>query len=77
MEVRCTDRPGLLSGIANVLLAHKVRLHDARIATFGEQVEDSFLLSDYADAALNKNACLSLQQALQEALDSALRNNGD
>lgn len=74
MEVRCTDRPGLLSSIANVLLAHKVRLHDARIATFGEQVEDSFLLSDYADKQLNSSTCEALQQNLQQALDTPLRD---
>ncbi len=72
MEVKCTDRPGLLSSIANVLLAHKVRLHDARISTFGEQVEDSFLLSDYADKALDNATCRLLQEALQQALDTPL-----
>ncbi len=72
MEVRCTDRPGLLSCIASVLLKHKVRLHDARIATFGEHVEDSFLLSDYANKALSKEACASLQATLQQALDAPL-----
>ncbi len=70
MEVVCTDRPGLLSSIAQVLLQQKVRLHDARIATFGEQVEDTFKLSDYANQPLDATRCAALQQALQQALDT-------
>ena len=32
---------------------HRLRVHDARIATFGERVEDFFLLSDEHDHALD------------------------
>ena len=31
---------GLLANVAHVLRAHGVRVHDARVATFGERVED-------------------------------------
>jgi [protein-PII] uridylyltransferase len=47
-----TDRPGLLADIARVLREHGLRVHDARIATFGERAEDLFLISDERDAAL-------------------------
>ena len=47
-----TDRPGLLADVAQVLRGHGIRVHDARIATFGERVEDFFLLSDQNDRAL-------------------------
>ncbi len=47
-----TDRPGLLADVAQVLRGHRLRVHDARIATFGERVEDIFLLSDHDNRAL-------------------------
>jgi [protein-PII] uridylyltransferase len=47
-----TDRPGLLADIARVLREQRLRVHDARIATFGERAEDLFLISDEADRAL-------------------------
>ena len=39
------DRPGLLFDIAEVLASHGIRLHTAKIATLGERVEDTFLLT--------------------------------
>ena len=48
-----TDRPGLLAAVAQVMLGEDVRVHDARIATFGERVEDFFQLTDRADAPLD------------------------
>ncbi len=41
-----TDRPGLLAAVAQVMLQTEVRVHDARIATFGERAEDFFQLTD-------------------------------
>jgi [protein-PII] uridylyltransferase len=61
----CSDRPGLLVAIAQAFLDVGVRVHDARIATFGDQVEDFFELSDRNDAPLDG--------ALQEALRGALQ----
>jgi [protein-PII] uridylyltransferase len=46
MSLLCNDRPGLLAIVADVLRAQRIRVHDARIATFGERVEDVFLISD-------------------------------
>ncbi|MDT8450855.1 MAG: [protein-PII] uridylyltransferase, partial [Wenzhouxiangellaceae bacterium] len=45
LEITTTDRPGLLSAIAESLLGAGIRLHDARIATFGQRVEDVFVIS--------------------------------
>jgi [protein-PII] uridylyltransferase len=64
----CSDRPGLLVSIAQAFLDAGVRVHDARIATFGDQVEDFFELSDRHDAPLDA----SLQTALREALQRRL-----
>ncbi len=47
-----TDRPGLLADVARILREHRLRVHDARIATFGERAEDLFLISDEGDRAL-------------------------
>jgi [protein-PII] uridylyltransferase len=47
------DRPGLLAAVAQVMLQVEVRVHDARIATFGERVEDFFQLTDRNNAPLD------------------------
>jgi [protein-PII] uridylyltransferase len=44
-----TDRPGLLAQVALAMREARVRVHDARIATFGERVEDFFEISDEDD----------------------------
>ncbi len=49
----CTDRPGLLAAVAQALAEAEVRVHDARIATFGERVEDFFQLTDRGNASLS------------------------
>jgi [protein-PII] uridylyltransferase len=64
MTLIAGDRPGLLAGVALVLRDQGLRVHDARIATFGERVEDFFVISDANDRALDETA----QQALREAL---------
>ena len=64
----CSDRPGLLVAIAQAFLDTGVRVHDARIATFGDQVEDFFELSDRHDAPLDAG----LQERLREALQRRL-----
>ena len=60
----CSDRPGLLATVAQTLRECRVRVHDARIATFGERVEDFFLLSDEYNRALNASACAALRDLL-------------
>jgi [protein-PII] uridylyltransferase len=70
MSLVCADRPGLLADIGYVLLQRKVRVHDARIATFGERAEDIFVLSDRDNHALSDPAVLhGLQAALLDYLE--------
>ncbi|QOC21757.1 [protein-PII] uridylyltransferase [Wenzhouxiangella sp. AB-CW3] len=69
LEIAATDRPGLLSAIAEALVACGARLHDARIATFGQRVEDMFTISDADGAALNNEACQTLEKELRQRLD--------
>jgi [protein-PII] uridylyltransferase len=45
MSVTAADRPGLLYGIARILSQHGVNIRSAKIATLGERVEDTFLIS--------------------------------
>jgi [protein-PII] uridylyltransferase len=46
MEVVATDRPGVLAQIATAMSFCGVRLQNAKIATFGERVEDIFYITD-------------------------------
>ena len=72
MSLICTDRPGLLADVTHVLRQQRVRVHDARIATFGERAEDLFLIADSDDRPLNELQCEDLRIALRAALDAAV-----
>ena len=63
-----TDRPGLLSDVAQVLRAQRINVHDARIATFGERAEDQFQITDHDGQPLSDE---DAQEALREALRGA------
>lgn len=65
----CTDRPGLLADVAHVLRGQRLRVHDARIATFGERVEDVFRLSCADGQPLDAHGQQALRQALLTTLD--------
>ena len=60
----CSDRPGLLAAVAQTLRERGVRVHDARIATFGERVEDFFLITDSENRPLSATDCDALREAL-------------
>jgi [protein-PII] uridylyltransferase len=62
-----TDRPGILAAVAQVMLSTEVRVHDARIATFGERVEDFFQLTDRHNAPL---AVVQQEQLLHALMSS-------
>jgi [protein-PII] uridylyltransferase len=70
MDVMCADRPGLLSKISSLMVNCGIRIHDARIATLGDRVEDAFIISDQHDAPLSRELRTELKQALIESLDS-------
>ncbi len=69
MEIECTDRPGLLSQLAAAMVGCGVRIHDAMIATFGDRVEDVFLVTDRDDRPLPPE----LQQQLTAAIEVRLQ----
>jgi [protein-PII] uridylyltransferase len=65
LSVTAADRSGLLYAIALVLARHGVALSSAKIATLGERVEDTFLISG---VELGKTA--TLVRIEQELLDT-------
>lgn len=70
MALVCSDRPGLLALVAQVLRDERIRVHGARIATFGERAEDFFVLSDEENQALDGDTIARISTALRERLDS-------
>ena len=76
LSLVCTDRPGLLAEIAQVIRRHRLRVHDARIATFGERVEDFFLLSDENDHAVQDVELLATLRAALVACVEGETNHG-
>lgn len=70
LELVAPDRPGLLAQLAQVLRSERLRVHDARIATFGERAEDVFHLSDEADQPLTGHQRQSLREALRARLET-------
>ena len=68
LSVSAADRPGLLYTVAMTLAAHEANLHTAKIATLGERVEDTFLISggDLDDTASR----IRLESELLERLKS-------
>ena len=45
LSIIAADRPGLLLTVASTLDEHNINVHTAKIATLGERVEDTFLIS--------------------------------
>ncbi len=72
LSLVCTDRPGLLADVTQAIRGQNLRVHDARIATFGERAEDVFQVTqthtDGRDGALDQTQ----QQALRDALLACL-----
>jgi len=69
MHLSCNDQPGLLSRVAAAIHDRGVQVHGARIATFGEKVEDTFLLSDKAQRPLSADAMDALRANICKFLE--------
>jgi [protein-PII] uridylyltransferase len=76
VAIVCADRPGLLAAVAQLFRERRIRVHDARIATFGERVEDFFLISDEHDMRLDDAACADLRNTLIDRLDVQREHHG-
>jgi [protein-PII] uridylyltransferase len=69
MEVTGTDRPGFLYRVALALHLCGVRLQNAKIATFGERVEDIFFITTLDDRPILEDLKLEcLENTVAEAL---------
>ena len=64
LEIVAADRPGLLAKIAFIFLQLGIDLHNAKINTLGNRAEDSFLVSDKQQQALNAAQINALHDAL-------------
>jgi [protein-PII] uridylyltransferase len=71
MEVIAGDRPGLLSVIGWALADCKVRLQNAKIATFGERAEDVFFLTDAGNRPLAPHSFAAIGERVAAAIDAA------
>ncbi|MCH9692848.1 MAG: [protein-PII] uridylyltransferase [Gammaproteobacteria bacterium] len=71
LEITCADRPGLLARIARLFITHKLRLHNAKISTLGERVEDIFHITDSEDRPiLDETIAIELERAICQELDA-------
>ncbi|WP_226648410.1 [protein-PII] uridylyltransferase [Microbulbifer variabilis] len=70
LEITSADRPGLLALIARTFVTHDLRLHNAKISTLGERVEDIFHITDAEGRTLcNAETNRELEQAICRELD--------
>jgi [protein-PII] uridylyltransferase len=72
LSLVCTDRPGLLADVTQVLREQSLSVHDARIATFGERAEDVFQITHTDAEGRRLPLADTQQQALREALLACL-----
>lgn len=69
MRLKTTDRPGILSQVGQVFRENNIRLHNARVATYGERVEDAFYITTPDKKQIKDSAALeNLKQLIIEAL---------
>ena len=70
MEVIAADRPGLLARIGWALADARVRIRNAKIATFGERAEDVFYVTDEYNQPLTEARVGEVYRGVHAALDS-------
>ena len=70
IEVITADRPGLLARVGRVFLEHEILLHQAKIATLGERVDDVFFITDLQHQPITAADRLQrLADAIRSVLD--------
>ena len=68
LTITTNDRPGLLSQIAQVFYQLGIELHNAKINTLGNRVEDMFIVSARQGAHLDEGLIAELNQQLSTLL---------
>ncbi len=61
-----SDRSGLLANVSRIFLSEKINLHNAKISTAGERVEDTFYISNEKGTQLTPDEEMRLRQKLIE-----------
>ena len=73
LEVLCPDRPGLLAKVADIFVDKNIILHDAKITTLGENVEDIFFITNKNNKPItSKKVSEELQNLIKQKLDATL-----
>ena len=70
MEVIAADRPGLLALVGWTLADARIRIRNAKIATFGERAEDVFHLTDEHNRPLADERIHGVYHRVRSALDA-------
>ncbi len=71
MEIVTGDRPGLLSTIGELFMAHGILVEAAKIGTMGERAEDVFFITNNKHQPITDPAIFNLlRQAIISALDA-------
>jgi len=71
IEVIAQDRPGLLYQIAEVFEKCDIKLHNAKVATYGARIEDIFFVSDLGNKPITDGEKQSrIRQNIIDRLDS-------
>lgn len=71
MELTTRDQPGLLAAVGKAFVNTNTRLHDARITTLGEKVEDTFIISHRDNSPIIDQTQLeNIRKEIKHQLDS-------
>jgi [protein-PII] uridylyltransferase len=73
MRLLTRDRPGLLAEVGEVFEHCEIRLHSAKIATIGAEVEDVFFISDAGEAPVT---CQDTLACLRREIHDRLEGGG-
>ena len=70
IQLTTGDRPGLLSAVGQALTASRLRLHNAKITTIGEQADDIFYVTeDDGQPLIDAKRQAEVHRAIMQALD--------
>jgi len=70
IELTAGDQPGLLASVARAFLAAGVRVHNARIATVGERVNDVFFTTTETNHPLDAAAIEAVERELAQRISN-------
>ncbi len=65
LEISTGDKPGLLAKLAHYFLVNDIQVHNAKINTMGNRVEDTFLISAQKGQKLAQEQIKSLKEIIQ------------